>query len=226
MTIMPVVAQTLKERFGLDARQHDPHLAVAKGAALYALMKKVKVSMPGRRRGPGQRPGGRRPARDQPGAGRELAAKRVATVVPRAFGLKVVDRPTRCTRPTRARARSLRHAPAHGQHAAARRHRPAGLLHRGGQPARGQAGGLGAGRLGRLGGAGAQHADRRGRAAELPPRPAGAPFEVEFHMTETGLLQVHGPGANPAGRSASRSRSAASTRRRYGRPPTPWPATR
>ena len=47
MTIMPVIAQTLRERFRLEARRQDPHLAVAKGAALFALMKKVKVGMPG-----------------------------------------------------------------------------------------------------------------------------------------------------------------------------------
>jgi len=33
---MPAIAQTLQERFGLQARQQDPHLAVAKGAALFA----------------------------------------------------------------------------------------------------------------------------------------------------------------------------------------------
>ena len=42
MTIMPVIAQTLRERFGLDARLRDPHLAVAKGAALFALIRKAK----------------------------------------------------------------------------------------------------------------------------------------------------------------------------------------
>jgi molecular chaperone DnaK (HSP70) len=31
-----------------------------------------------------------------------------------------------------------------------------------------------------------------GALSDLPPRPAGAPFQVVFHMTETGLLQVHG----------------------------------
>ena len=31
-----------------------------------------------------------------------------------------------------------------------------------------------------------------GLLKDLPPRPAGAPFEVIFHMTETGLLKVHG----------------------------------
>jgi hypothetical protein len=27
---------------------------------------------------------------------------------------------------------------------------------------------------------------------QLPLRPAGAPFDVIFHMTETGLLKIHG----------------------------------
>ena len=61
MTIMPAITQTLQERFGLQARQQDPHLAVAKGAALFALMRKVKVSMPGEG---GSRAGGGRPAGD------------------------------------------------------------------------------------------------------------------------------------------------------------------
>jgi molecular chaperone DnaK (HSP70) len=30
-----------------------------------------------------------------------------------------------------------------------------------------------------------------GRLEELPPGPAGMPIDVVFHMTETGLLQVH-----------------------------------
>ena len=55
MTIMPAITQTLQERFGLQARQQDPHLAVAKGAALFALMRKVKVSMPGEGAGPRRR---------------------------------------------------------------------------------------------------------------------------------------------------------------------------
>jgi molecular chaperone DnaK len=32
----------------------------------------------------------------------------------------------------------------------------------------------------------------KGVLLDLPPRPAGAPFKVVFHMTETGLLKVHG----------------------------------
>ncbi|HKS48324.1 MAG TPA: Hsp70 family protein [Amycolatopsis sp.] len=36
-TSMPAVAQRLKAEFGWEPRLHDPHLAVARGAALYAL---------------------------------------------------------------------------------------------------------------------------------------------------------------------------------------------
>ena len=42
MTITPAIARALRERFGLKARLQDPHLAVAKGAALFALMQRVK----------------------------------------------------------------------------------------------------------------------------------------------------------------------------------------
>ena len=34
----------------------------------------------------------------------------------------------------------------------------------------------------------------QGLLAGLPPRPAGAPFDVTFYMTESGLLKVHGSG--------------------------------
>lgn len=88
MSRFPAVARVLKERFGFDARQHEPDLAVAKGAALFALARtvrpdgdgesasleavahKIGVSVPQVRR---------------------LAATRVATVVPRAFGVKGID---------------------------------------------------------------------------------------------------------------------------------------
>ena len=122
-----------------------------------------------------------------------MAAKHVATVVPRAFGLKVVDSkdPVFKTDPDRAREYISHLLTANTP--AARRHRAADLRDGLRQPARGQAGGVGTGRIGRLGRTRAQHAHRRGRAR----RPAaaagrGAPFQVVFHMTETGLLKVHG----------------------------------
>jgi len=194
MTITPSIAQTLKERFGLDARQQDPHLAVAKGAALYALMKKVKVSMPGGDASAG--PGAAQEVADQLGISvqqvENMVAKHVATVVPRAFGLKVVDHtdPVFKTDPNRARE-YISHL------LTANTRLPADT---GPQTFRTvfdnqrevklevweQAGSVASEEL--------EHNTHIGEGilADLPRRPAGAPFDVIFHMTETGLLKVHG----------------------------------
>ena len=76
MTRLPAVARILKERLGLDARHHEPDLAVAKGAALFALVRLV-------------RPDGGQPCRVEDVANRtgltvpqvqRLAATKVATV--------------------------------------------------------------------------------------------------------------------------------------------------
>ena len=106
MTRMPVVTRVLKERLGLNARHHEPDLAVAKGAALYALMRTVRPA------GDGAIGGG--PAGNRAGEGaaasalkspervaadtgmtveevERLARTRVATVVPRGFGVKSLD---------------------------------------------------------------------------------------------------------------------------------------
>ena len=169
MTIMPVIARTLKERFGLDARQQDPHLAVAKGAALFAFMKKVKVSMPGDGDS-SPAPDAAQEVADQLGISAEqvkkMATRRVTSVVPRAFGLKVVDSTDSVFGTDPERARGVHLAPAHGEHAATRRHRSADLLHRRRQPARGQAGGVGAGRVDHLRRTRAPQPRRPGRAQE------------------------------------------------------------
>src|SRR5260370_22622075 len=97
----PAVTRLLKDRLGLGARRHDPDLAVAKGAALFALQRKL------------------RPDSGQPGDPAEVAAKtgltaseaerratkRVATVIPRGFGVKGIDGsdPLAVTDPVRAR---------------------------------------------------------------------------------------------------------------------------
>lgn len=193
MTITPVIARTLKERFGLDGRQQDPQLAVAKGAALYALMKKAKLTSEGA--------GGTGPASPQEVAdrlgisaeqARALVEMEVATVVPRAFGLNVVDGkdPLARTDPDQAR-----HYIAHLL--TANTPLPADT---GPQTFRTiadnqrevslevweQAGAVASAEL--------EHNTKIGEGllSDLPPRPAGAPFQVVFHMTETGLLQVHG----------------------------------
>ena len=191
MTISPVIARTLKERFGLDARLHEPHLAVAKGAALFALMKKVKVSMAD--------DGGADAAQevaDQLGISVQQAttmfAQQVATVVPRAFGLKVVDRtdPMFRTDPNRARE-YIAHLLEANTPLPADTGPQTFLTVTDNQSevkleVWEQAGSIASKEL--------EHNSHIGEGilADLPPRPAGAPFEVNFHMTETGLMQVHG----------------------------------
>jgi molecular chaperone DnaK len=195
MTLMPAVAQTLRERFGLDARGPDPHLAVAKGAALFALMKKVQVSMPGEGESSAA-PAVAQQVADQLGISVEqvqsMAAKRVATVVPRAFGLKVVDRddPVFRTDPDRAR-RYVSHMLTANTPLPADtgpvtywtiddNQREASL------EVWEQAGSIASEEL--------EHNTHIGEGVlrDLPSKPAGAPFQVDFHMSETGLLTVHG----------------------------------
>ncbi|MDA3646431.1 Hsp70 family protein [Saccharopolyspora indica] len=92
MTRMPAVSAALEKRFGLTARLSEPDLAVAKGAALFALIKQAKS-------------GSARQLGITEADAAAMARKRVATVVPRAFGVKAVDPrdPLALTDPIRAR---------------------------------------------------------------------------------------------------------------------------
>jgi molecular chaperone DnaK len=195
MSAMPAIARTLRERFGLQARLQDPHLAVAKGAALYALMQQVKVSLPDETQS-GADPQAAQRVADQLGISveqvQDMVAKRVATVVPRAFGIKVVDTrdPVFRTDPDSAR-RYISHL----LHANTALPADAGpetfrtiednqsevLLE-----VWEQAGSKESEEL--------EHNTHIGEGSlkDLPPKPAGAPFQVVFHMTEMGLLKVHG----------------------------------
>ncbi|MBB5153138.1 Hsp70 family protein [Saccharopolyspora phatthalungensis] len=96
MTRMPAVAAGLRQRFGLDARLSEPDLAVAKGAALFALIRQANKVRDG---SAGQQLGISAADVDA------MAKKRVATVVPRAFGVKALDPrdPLALTDPMRAR---------------------------------------------------------------------------------------------------------------------------
>jgi molecular chaperone DnaK len=88
-TRMPVIAAALRERFPFKPKMHEPDLAVAKGAAWFALHESARLGGFG---------GGDEPAA---GVARELdvaegivrtaAAKVVTNVVPRAFGVAVID---------------------------------------------------------------------------------------------------------------------------------------
>lgn len=94
---MPAVAEGLRERFGFEPKLHDPDLAVAKGAAKFALIEAVKVRLPGEADGAtgAETDQAVERAADQLGISpeevRTLAGRQVTTVVPRAFGVKTVD---------------------------------------------------------------------------------------------------------------------------------------
>ncbi|HEX5301460.1 MAG TPA: Hsp70 family protein [Streptosporangiaceae bacterium] len=188
MTIMPAIARTLKERFGLEARMQDPHLAVAKGAAMFALLKKIQVSLPD------DDPGAAEQAAMESGIDPQLAArwgkKTVATVVPRAFGLKVVDEkdPLAEIDPGRARSYIAHLLTANTELPAETGPRPFSTVADNQRAVRlevwEQAGAIVSEEL--------EHNTHigQGMLEDLPPRPAGAPFLVVFQMTATGLLTV------------------------------------
>jgi molecular chaperone DnaK len=195
MTIMPAIARTLKERFGLDARQQDPHLTVAKGAAIFALMRKIQASVAEDGDQAAEATAVEAAAAQLGMTVEQVSAisrKKVATVVPRAFGVKVVDTkdPVFKTDPESARE-YIEHL------LMANTPLPAGT-----EPETfrtvtdnqrqvqievwEQAGAVASEELEHNAFVG------KGLLTDLPPRPAGAPFQVVFHMTETGLLTVHG----------------------------------
>jgi molecular chaperone DnaK len=192
MSLMPVISQTLKDRFGLQARLQDPHLAVAKGAALFALMQMVKVSIQGES---DTDPRAAQQVADQLGISvqqvEQLASKRVAAVVPRAFGIKVVDStdPRFETDPDQAR-----HYIAHLL--TANTPLPADIEP---ETFRTIADNQSEVRLEvweQAGSVASEELEHNAHIGEgmltgLPPARAGAPFEVVFHMTETGVLHVH-----------------------------------
>jgi molecular chaperone DnaK (HSP70) len=179
MSRFPAVARVLKERLGVDARLHEPELAVAKGAALFARARKAR---PAAGSGPA-------PASSEL---RRLAAGRVASVVPRGFGVKGVDSrdPLALTDPLRARQMVLHLLTANtplpadtGPYTFATaidNQRMVGI------EVWEQAGPEESEEL----------ADNRkvgeGMLRNLPSGlPARTPFEVTFFMSETGLLTVH-----------------------------------
>ncbi|TVT59472.1 Hsp70 family protein [Amycolatopsis rhizosphaerae] len=101
-TSMPAVARRLKEEFGWEPRLHDPHLAVARGAALYALGRVVhKEQEEARGQAVSEAEAESRAAEvvDEVAARhgisakqlRSLAEKETRNVLPKAFGVKLQD---------------------------------------------------------------------------------------------------------------------------------------
>ena len=103
MTRMPAVAEQLAKQFGLEIKRHEPDLAVARGAALFALLTEARRTAAlgagaGSARAGSAGPAGLAAAEDVAGAlgistdqAEEMMSRRVATVVPRGFGIKVAD---------------------------------------------------------------------------------------------------------------------------------------
>ncbi|HEX5403895.1 MAG TPA: Hsp70 family protein [Pseudonocardiaceae bacterium] len=104
-TQMPAVTERLTAEFGWHPQQHDPHLAVAKGAALYALGRVVhkevqdaldsSSSSDTAAEARSRADEAVRTVAEQTGIAtetlRELADKRTSGVLPKAFGVKMVD---------------------------------------------------------------------------------------------------------------------------------------
>ncbi|ANZ41300.1 molecular chaperone Hsp70 [Lentzea guizhouensis] len=188
-TKMPAVAARLREEFGWDPKLHDPDLAVAKGAALYAL--------------------GRVVHREAEHKGVEAAVETIATqtgistqklrtianketrnVLPKAFGVKFVDTddPDWRSKPTKHYVAHLVHAndslPARGEVTAETLYD--------GQTAVEielyEQSGVVAGREMEEN----KHLnDGAGAIEGLPSLPAGSPVEIKMDVDNEGLLQVH-----------------------------------
>jgi len=219
-TRAPAVAAKLRERFGFEPKLHDPDQAVAKGAALFALIQSVKVLLPDEAEQnagplnspqkddedeksaadlpePRSTPESRRAmfsqaqvekVADQLGMSvdqvRQLAVKSVTTVVPRAFGVKVLvagDQPVPAWSVVHVLEanRPLPAAPKPRQFYTAYPDQTMIELE-----IWEQAGSVSSPHL----------ADNNkigdGIITGLPPLPKGSPIDVRFTMTDTGSLRV------------------------------------
>jgi molecular chaperone DnaK (HSP70) len=181
----------LRERFGFEPKMHDPDQAVAKGAALFALIESVKVELPSESEDGAQPKVSEAKVQDvahQLGITaekvRELAGKRVTTVVPRAFGVKILNRedpdhPTFYIKHILEANRPLPASPDTEQFYTAYPDQVAIQVE-----IWEQAGAVSSPDL----------ADNNkigeGTITGLPPLPKESPIDVTFRMNETGLLRV------------------------------------
>ncbi|GAA0524287.1 Hsp70 family protein [Saccharopolyspora thermophila] len=113
-TKMPAVAERLRAEFGWEPKLHDPDLAVAKGAALYALGRVVHREMQ-EANGSDVAEAVQEVARQTGISARaleDLATKQTRNVLPKAFGVKLVDTsdPDWRSKPTRHFVKHLVHA--------------------------------------------------------------------------------------------------------------------
>lgn len=192
MTKMPAVAARLAKLLGVTPRLHEPELAVAKGAALFAM---IHLAKPAPTTASIARESAEHVA-NRLGMSTEqvaaMAATRVTTVVPRAFGVMAVDAsdPLARTNPAAARRIIAHLLPANtplpadtGPYTFATTVQNQRMVE---IEIWEQAGSHESPEL--------EHNTRIGRGLlrNLPAhREAGTPFEITFFMSETGTLTVH-----------------------------------
>ncbi len=187
---VPAVAAALRERFEFEPRLIDPDQAVAKGAALFALIQSVKIDLPDAEEGakPEVYEAKVEEVADKTGFTvervRRLAGTTVRDVVPRAVGVKIIhlddpDHPTFSISHLLEANRPLPASPDTQQFYTAYPDQVAINIE-----IWEQAGAVSSSDL----------ADNtkigEGRISDLPPLPRNSPIDVTFKMSEMLLLRV------------------------------------
>jgi molecular chaperone DnaK len=192
-TKAPAIVEMLRREFGFAPRLHEPDLAVAKGAALYALIESVKVMLPDGADGAAAATATvseetATEVADRLGISaeqvRKLASKKVTTVAPRAFGIKLL-------------ASVIESNDTFVIHHLidANRKLPAGPLKEPFRTAHENQTGIGIEVWEQAGSKKSPDpADNRkigdGLISDLPPLPKGSPVDVTFWMSDSGVLRV------------------------------------
>ncbi|MEU8147477.1 Hsp70 family protein [Nonomuraea sp. NPDC048901] len=191
MTRMPAIMDRLEKLVGKALRRHEPDLAVARGAAMFALLKHLEK---GTRQDRASRPAIRLAARMGLGEKQadKLGSQRATTVLPRGFGTKVLDinDPLATTNPALARTYVVRLIPAGTALPAdtgpvtfhtAVDNQPGIEVEVWEQASEESSEELADNKL--IG---------RGKLRDLPPKlPKHTPVEITFFLSETGLLTVN-----------------------------------
>ncbi|MEV6843098.1 Hsp70 family protein [Actinoplanes sp. NPDC051411] len=191
-TRMPAVQEMLRKRFGFAPKLHDPDQAVAKGAAMFAAIESVKIALPGTD-GETTAPSSAQVKEAAAELGLDeasvlsLVGKRVAGVVPRAFGVKVLAEQDPDADPDGFVVDHLLRA--NDQLPASPPTQSYGTAFEGMVSIVleiwEQAGSVESRRLSDNAKIG------EGRIDHLPPMPKGSPVKITFTMDEMGLLRVH-----------------------------------
>lgn len=199
-TQMPAVSERLRKEFNWDPKLHDPHLAVAKGAALYALGRVVHKEVQQAREQAGSAGEAESKAvkavekmADDTGISintlRSLADKQTSNVLPKAFGVKLVD-----TADPDWRNKKTRHYIEHLVHAndslPAKSELTATTLHDGQQSVEIELYEQSGAREGAELTENRPLTEGRGIIGPFPPQPAGSPIDIALVIDDEGLLAL------------------------------------